>query len=103
MKKTLLLILISVFMLMPMALTFWVTQPMVANQKIEHVPVVNTEMLQQHVEMLSETFSNRNFWHVETLDQAADYIKTIFDANSDQTFLQTYQVENQSPLSLMVH
>jgi len=94
--KKLLFSLLVFLILSLLSLVFWVVQPIAGSQKLENVPNVDEASLQQHVEMLSVTLSKRNFWDINTLDQAAQYIEKVLAKTTTQTSLQSYQVDGQT-------
>lgn len=77
-----------------LALVYLVKRPSftlsVEDKSSEHV---NSIALQAHVKILSENFLPRNFHHPKNLDAAASYIQSNFNKYNSDTYLQSYQIE----------
>lgn len=103
MKKVLVGLLTFWFVGVPIALLCWVAQPFFLKPTLTEIPDISPEALQRDVEMLSVTFAERNFLHIETLNQAAHFIHTQFSHASSETQLQTYTVDGDQYHNVIAH
>jgi hypothetical protein len=77
------------------ALSILITQP-VFSVAHKDVPHVSPERLQAHVHELATTYSPRDWSHPESLDRAADYIKSEFMSAGGRVHEQPFVVDSRN-------
>jgi hypothetical protein len=92
----LMLLLLGGFLLVLIALWFWLTQPLLVSSNPALERVVDPAKLETHVRKLSIELSPRDESHIENLDLVAAYIKDQFQQASSNGFEQPYQVDGKS-------
>ncbi|HEU4510105.1 MAG TPA: M28 family peptidase [Pyrinomonadaceae bacterium] len=90
------LVALLIFLLLLVALWFWVTQPMLSRARPSAVRTVDPSRLQAHVRKLSMELSPRDESHIENLDRVAAYIKHEFSQTTAAVTEQGYRVQGNS-------
>ena len=76
-----------------------VTQPiLIPNSKAESQLNVDAARLKNHVQILSETFTPRDWRHVENLDRAADYIAQELSGTGGRVTEQAYRMRGNNEM-----
>jgi hypothetical protein len=90
------LVALLVFLLVLVAMWFWVTQPMLSRATPNAVRTVDPSRLQAHVRKLSIELAPRDERHIENLDRVAAYIKNEFSQTTAAVSEQAYRVQGHS-------
>lgn len=90
------LLALLVFLLLLVALWFWITQPLWSRATPGAVRTVDPSRLQAHVRKLSIELAPRDEQHVENLDRVAAYIKDEFSQTTSAVSEQPYRVQGKS-------
>lgn len=90
------LLIVLTFLLVLIALWFWVTQPMFASTTPNSERTVEPARLEAHVRKLSVELSPRDESHIENLDRVAAYIKNEFGQITTSVSEQPYRVQGKS-------
>ena len=90
------LLVVAGFILLVLALWFWLTQPLFLSSRPATVRAVDPARLESHVRKLSLELSPRDESHIENLDRVAAYIKSELQSASPIVFEQPYRVNEKS-------
>jgi Zn-dependent M28 family amino/carboxypeptidase len=85
-----------VFLLLLVALWFWLTQPLLLNSTPNANRTVEPLRLETHVRKLSVELIPRDEGHIENLDRVAAYIKEQFQQTGARVIEQPYRIEGKS-------
>lgn len=91
-RKSFLLGLLSIILILLIVTWFMVTQPLFSMNRSRSTAEVDPASLKSHVSMLAEKFVPRDYKHPENLDRAAAYIRREFDRTNGRVSEQTYEV-----------
>jgi hypothetical protein len=94
-RRVILLVLLAVGLMM---IAGWaiVTEPVMRVERAATVPGVDPARLEDHVKVISQEYSPRDFEHVENLDRTASYIRDQFAAAGAVIAGQPYQVDGRT-------
>lgn len=84
------------FLLLLIAVWFWVTQPLVSRARPGSERTVDPSRLEAHVRKLSIELAPRDASHLDNLDQAATYIKNELSQTTRFVSEQAYRVHGNS-------
>lgn len=90
------LLVVFTFILLLIALWFWVTQPLLTRATPSLERIVDPARLETHVHKLTVELTPRDESHIENLDRVAAYIKNEFSLATTSVSEQPYRVQGKS-------